>query len=404
MSKKQLQVFNGADNESKSLQLSETALKTRNALNKIVAQKLHDDKVTTLSNTSTNDGTTYVRYTSAQVANLTATDGKTAPKQRIIKITDQKSDPMLPSSFRIRKAPDGPPQDGFTPVMHDEASTQRLTKADQKKWQIAPSVSNWKNNKSFIIGIENRLQNSSTPNQLSEEDIERSTGRFTALSDALKNAEKQAKQDLKARADWRKRTEQEKLIQTQERLGKLAQEARISRKPQAGNTTGFTGSDDNLISDQKKLEIKDEHHDEHHNDPASTKLQRRAERRRRAEQELEVSKVSTKEKVRKLAREEGREVSERVVLGVTEALRKKQKETVYDSDLYLRTATSDNTDASDKLYDKPLFNHEAALNDVYRSRNISGYKGLGSNDETGSNTTSVNFVKDSKVKENEENE
>ena len=374
MSDKKLQLH---DYDSKK-KLSETASKTKDALNKIVSRKLHNDKVTTLSSTSTNSDTSYIRYTSAQLANLT-NEGLNAPKQRIIKITDEKVDPMLPQKFRIRKAPDGPPADGFAPVLHDETNTEKLTKSDQKKWQIAPSVSNWKNNQGFIIGIDNRLQNSNTPNKLTDQDIEKSTQRFAALSDALKNAEQKAKEDLKTRANWRKRVESEEVARTQERLGRLAEEARNSRR---------TAQD--TIADDSNVQVNDT---TSRNAPAD-KLQRRAERRRRAEEELRSEKVSSKQKVRELAKEQGRDISERVVLGVSEALRKKQKESVYDSELYLRTSHSVKEKSTDELYDKPLFSQEAALGDIYRSRNISGHKGLGSTNDT-ETQSSVNFVRDS---------
>lgn len=370
-------------------ELSKTALETKSALDKIVSHKLHNDKVTTLSSKSTNNDTTFVRYKSSQLANLSNTDENVVlrPRERIIKITDEKVDPMLPNAFRIRKAPPGPEVDGIVPVMHDETNTEKLTRTDQKKWQIGPSVSNWKNTKGFIIGIENRLQNTSTTNKMSDEDIEKSTKRFTSLSDALKNAEQKAKQDLKARASWRKREETREISETQQRLEKLAEEARASRKLEKISTI-TASSDPNL---QEVSALSSEQLD---------KLQRRAERRRRAEEELKLDKISTKQKVRKLAREQGRDVSERVVLGVSEALKKKHNAGLYDSELYLRTSTSTATSNKEDLYDKPLFSQDAALKDVYRSRNISGgYKGLGSKDNTDNHLSSVKFIKDSESNE-----
>lgn len=385
MSGKKLQLY---DYESEG-KLSKTAAKTKDALDKIVSRKLHNDKVTTLSSASTNNDTSYLRYKSAQIANLTNNGSLAAPKERIIKITDEKVDPMLPQKFRIRKAPEGPPADGFAPVLHDETSTEKLTKADQKKWQIAPSVSNWKNNQGFIIGIEKRLQNSNTPYKLTEEDVEKSSERFKALSDALRAAEQKAKQDLKARATWRKRAESEEIAKTQERLGKLAEEARNSRKM----------TQDVILDSSSHQKVDIEPNTEISEGSAQlTKLQRRAERRRRAEEELRSERISTKQKVRKLAKEQGRDVSERVVLGVSEALRKKQKETVYDSELYLKTSHAQETRSTDDLYDKPLFSQEAALGDIYRSRNISGHKGLGSTNDAETNSTSIAFVKDSDTK------
>lgn len=373
--------------KSQEARVRETAAKTKDALDRIVSAKLHNDKITTLSSGSTNDGSTYVRYTSSQIGNVAG--GEQVPKQRIIKITDEKLDPMLPSSFKIRKVPAGPQNDAVVPILHDEINADKLTKAEQKKWQIAPSVSNWKNTKGFIIGIDNRLQNSGGNHEMSAADVEKSTQRFTALSDALKNAETKAKQDLKARASWRKRKESEQNMETQARLSRLAEEARNSRK------TSQLPQDDTPRNTET---------DGSSSSSLSSKLQIRAERRRRAEEELKAEKLSTRQKVRKLATEQGREVSERVVIGVSEALKKKQKESVYDSDLYLKSTSSTSTVNDDKVYDTPLFSQEAALNDVYRTRNLPGYSGLGSkgNREDSGSSSAVAFVKDSEQENNDQ--
>ena len=368
MSNQNLQVYDTAHGKNKKA-VAETTNRTKEALDRIVAKKLHNDKVTTLSSSSTNDGATYVKYTSAQLTNLSGSN-ETSLKQRVIKITDEKVDPMLPSSFKIRKVPQGPPTDDIVPVIHDESNTEKLTKADQKKWQMAPSVSNWKNNKGFIIGIENRLRNSEIPTQMTPADVEKSTQRFTALSDALKNAENKAKEDLKTRSSWRKRKETEQTAETQARLSKLAEDARTTRSlPQ--------------------------HDDMNTVDKLSDKHERRAERRRKAEEELKRERISTKDKVRALVKEQGREVSERVLLGVTEAYKKRQKESVFDTDLYLRNSQSSKpTETDDKVYDQPLFDQGNTLKDVLRSRNGVNYRGLGASKEAESDATSVLFEKD----------
>jgi SNW domain-containing protein 1 len=367
MSNQNLQVYDTAGKNKKAV--AETTNRTKEALDRIVAKKLHNDKVTTLSSSSTNDGATYVKYTSAQLTNLSGSN-ETSLKQRVIKITDEKVDPMLPSSFKIRKVPQGPPTDDIVPVIHDESNTEKLTKADQKKWQIAPSVSNWKNNKGFIIGIENRLRNSEIPTQMTPADVEKSTQRFTALSDALKSAENKAKEDLKARSSWRKRKETEQTAETQARLSKLAEDARTTRSLPP-------------------------HDDMNSVDKLSDKHERRAERRRKAEEELKRERISTKDKVRALVKEQGREVSERVLLGVTEAYKKRQKESVFDTDLYLRNSQSSKpAETDDKVYDQPLFDQGNTLKDVLRSRNGVSYRGLGASKEAESDATSVLFEKD----------
>lgn len=374
MSRRNIQLYQDDKEREKQCQLAETTQKTRDALNKLLSKKLHNDKVTTLSSSATNDSSSYIRYTSSQIASFNS-GNETKPKQRIIKITDEKVDPMLPSSFKIRKTPNGPQTEGIVPVLHEDSSSDKLTNADQKKWQIAPAVSNWKNTKGFIIGIDNRLENTASSKSMTQDDIEKSTKKFTALSDALKNAERQAKQDLKARASWRKRKEDKEIAETQERLNKLAQEARSNKTLESSVSQ----------SDQLSNSL--------------SKSERRAERRRMVEEESSKSKLSTNDKIRKLANEQGREISERVVLGVSEAMKKQQKQSVYDSDLFLKSTTPKLCDEDgDKVYDIPLFDQDSALNDIYRTRNISRYKGPGNKDDTENISTSVTFVKDAEHK------
>lgn len=373
MSNQELKRFEEHDDRER--RIAETAAKTKNALNKILGDKLENSKVTTLSSSSTNDESTYIKYTSAQISNLVSDRGTSIHKQRIIKITDEKLDPMLPSSRIIRKAPQGPHTEDTVPVLHDESGTEKLTKGDQKKWNITPAVSNWKNTKGFIIGIDNRVMNSTQRGStVTQEDVERGTKRFTALSNALKNAEKKAKEDIQARSSWRKQKAAEKSAETQERLSKLAQEARRNR------------------SDLHATEI-------------MSKFERREERRRRAQEDFQNDKTSTKDKIRKLAKEQGRTVSDRVVIGVTEALKQKQEDTVFDSNLYLKSRGSIDPGDGDKVYDTPLFSREAVLSDIYRTRNIKGHTGLGGVDKTTDDGfTSVSFVRESEMTEEEAEE
>lgn len=361
--------------ENKDHKVIETKRKTQQAFDKILNQKLASNKVTTLSTANTNSDSTYIKYTSAQIGNQTDEEGRALNRQRIIKITDEQVDPMLPSSFKIRKAPPGPETDSIVPVLHNSDGIENLTKADQRKWNITPAVSNWKNTKGFIIGIENRVLNSAPRGtSLTSAEIERSTEKFTALSDALKNAEKKAKEDLAVRSSWRKQKIIEKTTDTKERLSLLAEEARRNR--------------DNDQSMQ-----------------GMTKQERREERRRRAQEELRRDKSTTKDKIRKLAKEEGREISERVVTSVTEALKNKQEESVFDSSLYLKSGVNTDNQDSDKVYDTPLFSQEAVLSDVYRTRNIQGHAGLGfKNDTAESNYASMSFVKETDISKADEEE
>ncbi|TID30032.1 hypothetical protein CANINC_001401 [Pichia inconspicua] len=368
-----LQKYN--ETTSKDLRIVETKRKTQEALNRVLNKKLVSGKVTTLSTSGEDKQSTYVKYTSAQLGNSTDAEGRQLSRQRIIKVTDEHVDPMLPSSFQIRKAPPGPQTDSIVPVLHNNDGNADLSKTDQKKWNITPAVSNWKNTKGFIIGIENRVLNSAQRGtSLTPAQIERSTKKFTTLSDALKEAEKKAKEDLAMRSSWRKQKVIEKSTDTKERLSKLAEEARKSRQ-----------YDQNL--------------------QGMSKQERREERRRRAQEELKRDKTTTRDKIRRLAKDQGREVSDRVLMSVTEAFKKKQDEAVFDSSIYLKSGSNATNQDEDKVYDTPLFSQEAVLSDVYRTRNSHSQSGLNSKSSvTESNYTAMTFVKETDTSEIEEKE
>ncbi|GME81185.1 unnamed protein product [Ambrosiozyma monospora] len=104
-----------------------TTIQTREAVNKIIQAKLHGAKPTTINTGGGVGGdnstsTDYIRYTPASI-----TDGDANKKQqRIIKIVDKQQDPMLPSSFKIKKTPRGPPEQASVPVLHEQSKVSPL--------------------------------------------------------------------------------------------------------------------------------------------------------------------------------------------------------------------------------------------------------------------------------------
>ncbi|VEU21422.1 DEKNAAC102750 [Brettanomyces naardenensis] len=334
-----------------SRDIEETTARTREAIQKIIDAKQSGSKVTSSENRQ--EPAAYIRYTPS-----TAVRQSSTKKQRVIKIVDRQQDPTLPPAFKIRKTPQGPNEEAPVPILHEE-STAKLTKEEQKKWSIPPAISNWKNTKGFTISIDKRL--ASMAEDKSRFDV---SDRFGALSEALDKANNEAKEELKMRARLKQKLEKQKLLESQKKLGRIAREARSASK------WGTEEEGEGRIEDS-----------------VTKREQARRERRRKAERELRIGSMSTEAKVKMLAKGQGREVSERIAVGVaaqTEDRRRKDVSSNYDSKLYLKAAGTNTRHSEDQIYDSALFGGQEAVNDIYRARDSSRFKGLGSGSEESS--------------------
>lgn len=311
-----------------SKEVEETTARTQEAIQRILDAKLHGDS-------KKQNGDTLIQYTP------TKSIAGGPHKQRVIKIVDKQQDPMLPPSFKIRKVPEGPKDDAPIPILHEEANA-KVTKEDQKKWSIPPAVSNWKNNKGFTISIDKRLASIGT-----QPDATEMSSRFGTLSEALEQANKQAREDLQIRAKLRREAEREKLLESQRNLQKIARDAR-----QSGRRQG-------------RLESS-----------ASDREHSRRDRHKKAERELRMQKTNGERRIKMLAKDQSREVSDRVALGVASST--KSTAAVYDSKLFLKAAGTNTRHSEDQVYDSALFGASDAINDIYRARDSQNFKGLGS--------------------------
>ncbi|ODV83746.1 hypothetical protein CANARDRAFT_29732 [[Candida] arabinofermentans NRRL YB-2248] len=325
-------------------EVTKTAVTTNEAISKIIEAKLHGAKPTTI-NTGDKSDATYVRYTPTSV--LDNSSG-TASKQRIIKIVDKQVDPMLPPSFKIRKTPQGP-SEAPVPILHEQ-STAKLTNEDQKKWYIPPAVSNWKNTKGFTIAIDKRMAGVGV-----DADADVMSNNFGSLAEALENASKKAKEELKLRSKLKNDLESQRVLDNQERLNRIAMEARSGKR--IGHTSNRLNANEEEEEDPTKLSA------------ANERERARAERRRKAEKELRLGSMSTEYKVKLLARDQGRDISDRVALGIAKPNEgKKAMENRYDSRLFLNAAGANARHSEDQVYDSPLFAAQDAINDIYRAR------------------------------------
>merc|ERR1711970_933356 len=119
-------------------------------------------------------------------------------KQRVIRMVEVQKDPMEPARFKInKKIPRGPPSPP-APVMH--SPSRKVTAKEQQEWKIPPCISNWKNTRGYTIPLDKRL--AADGRGLREHTI---NPNFATLSESLYVAERQARQEVRMRAQVQKK-------------------------------------------------------------------------------------------------------------------------------------------------------------------------------------------------------
>ena len=92
----------------------------------------------------------------------------------------------------------------------------------------------------------------------------------------------------------------------------------------------------------------------------------RRERRQDAERQLRQSRMGTERRIQHMAREQNRDISEKVALGLAKPTQ--SSEAMWDSRLFNQTSGLSAGFNEDNPYDKPLFAAQDAINSIYRPR------------------------------------
>ncbi|RLV96563.1 Pre-mRNA-processing protein 45 [Spathaspora sp. JA1] len=137
---------------------------------------------------------------------------------RVIQIRKFQVDPMLPPQFKLRKNRHKPQTAETAPIV--KQTSNKLTKEDREKWNIPAVVSNWENNEGFTIDLDKRVMGQTTTSP--QVNIEK----FGNLSNALVDAEIQAREDIKIRNEIRKRKEENETRERERNLRDLAQRSK----------------------------------------------------------------------------------------------------------------------------------------------------------------------------------
>ncbi|CAG8468967.1 11662_t:CDS:2 [Ambispora gerdemannii] len=315
-------------------EVKETTEKTREALEKIVQGKIKAAQPKNVKSDQPSEPT-YIRYTPGQQGEAY----NSGAKQRIIRMVDMPVDPMEPPKFKHKKIPRGPPSPP-APVLH--SPPHKISAQEQKEWVIPPCISNWKNAKGFTIPLDKRL---------------------AADGRALFAADRHAREEVRQRSLMREKLAQKDKEEKEKRLRMLAQKAREER---AGiSTTAATGTGKSSKPDE------DEFSSEETDDDVSKLKEReelRRDRRRERERDYRLSRMGAEQKAKYLAREQNRDISEKIALGLAKPT--VSKESMYDSRLFNQSeglSSGFKDDEAYDLYDKPLF-ASSAVSNIYNPK------------------------------------
>ncbi|CAL1705673.1 unnamed protein product [Somion occarium] len=339
-----------------------TADKTRAALEKLVNGKI---KAAQPKNVPDSQGkTSFIRYTPGQQ------NGADGLKQRIIKMTEVVEDPLEPPRFKHKKIPRGPPSPP-PPVLR--SPPRKATAQEQKEWMIPPCISNWKNNKGYTIPLDKRL--AADGRGLQDVHI---NDNFAKFSESLFIADRHAREEVRQRALMQQKLAEKEKAQKEENLRLLAQRAREERagipsarpvaeiKPTAERTAAMQSTLGAYGSESEADESPSE--EEEDEEAAKIRDRMREEKRREREREMRMSNMGQEQRAKMLARQQNRDISEKIALGLAKPTA--SKESMVDSRLFNQESLSGSFADEDtyNLYDRPLFHGSSAASAIYKAR------------------------------------
>ncbi|CAG8973161.1 hypothetical protein HYALB_00008753 [Hymenoscyphus albidus] len=320
--------------------------RTKDALAKLVSGAVAAQKPKNV-NIGSKKEPTFVRYTPANQMG-----DNTRKNDRIMKIVERQVDPMEPPKFKHKKIPRGPPSPP-PPVMH--SPPRKLTAEDQEAWKVPPPVSNWKNPKGYTVPLDKRL--AADGRGLQDVTI---NDKFAQFAEALFTADRHAREEVKQRSLMQQRLAEKEKAQKEEHLRMLAQKAREDR------AAAGSGRRNSRTSRSRSGSYSYSESESDSGDEAEVREREKArqEKRREEERNLRQSRMGAERRVQMMAREQNRDISERVALGLAKPTQ--SSESMFDSRLFNRTSGFDSGFNEDQHYDKPLFQAHDAINSIYR--------------------------------------
>lgn len=340
----------------------ETKRRTQAALQSLLSKQTALDKpsgsamVNAATSQNQEEKTQFIKYTPRP----DAPGYNPAAAQRVIQMVPAQIDPMAPPKHKHIKAPRGPAEDPV-PVLH--APPTKLSKEEREAWNVPACISNWKNTRGYTIPLDKRL--AADGRGLREHTI---NSNFATLSESLYVAERQARQEVRMRAQVQKRLALQEKEQREEELRQLANQARMERSgivaPVVAADSGVRANNerDDAISDNDESVP----HETDEDVAARQRERLRLERKKEREGEL---RLESNQELKKQRLEAERDVSEKIALGVHTGHGGGLSGEV-DSRLYNQSAGMDSGFGADdeyNAYSKPLFDRQGVTSSsIYR--------------------------------------
>lgn len=343
-----------------------TKQRTQLALQGLVSGALAAQKPKNIKGTSRAEPT-FVRYTPADQMG-----DKSKKQDRIIKIVPRQQDPMEPPKHKIKKVPRKDPSPP-PPVMH--SPPRKLTAEDQENWKIPPPVSNWKNAKGYTVPLDKRL--AADGRGLQDVTI---NDKFAQFAEGLHTADRHAREEVQQRAKMQQRLAEKEKEAKEENLRQLAMKARADKQAAMAQRRGS----DRGRSRSRSVDSRSSYSSYSSRSRSGSgsrsrsrgggrddgdrelraREKARAERKREAKDELRKKNMGHERRVQMMAREQNRDISEKVALGLAKPTQ--NKEAMYDSRLFNQSSGLAAGFNEDQAYDKPLFASRDALNSIYQ--------------------------------------
>eukprot|EP00871_Galdieria_phlegrea_P000601 jgi/Galph1/1541/GphlegSOOS_G222.1 len=358
-------------------EISQVTQKTQQALEKIVETKIAAAKPKNVEGVRDTRKPSFIRYTPAS----SDAAHNSGAKQRIIKVMEAPVDPLEPPRFQHKKTPAAPPSPPV-PILH--SPPRKLDPEEAENWKIPPCISNWKNNKGYTIPLDKRVAADGRGLQ----DV-RINDKFAKFTESLYIAERNAREEVEKRAQIEKKLAEKKKEKREMELRELAARARNERSAQSQRTECFdrgTEQEENTVVEEKEDEDTESIPDSSlMRDQVDNKMieengkgndyslaieeqkeyekreRIRAERRRERQRQLRLwekeEEMGRSGKRSKLARDQDRDVSERIALHQP-IVNNMRGEVQYDQRLFNQSAGMDTgfgAEDSYNIYTKPLF-------------------------------------------------
>ena len=148
--------------------------------------------------------------------------------------------------------------------------------------------------------------------------------------------------------------------QKEEHLRMLAQKAREDR------ALGSSRRDSRSRSRSRSSYESDESGSDREDAAKREREEMRRERRRENERQLRQSRMGAERRLQMMAREQGRDISEKIALGIAKPTA--SGESMYDSRLFNQSSGFAAGFNEDQPYDKPLFAAQEAISSIYRPK------------------------------------